>query len=95
MLIVGFMLQEFLSLAYNKVTEIDEDLEGLADSLRVLDLRWNRLHETLCSNDHLATLSNLTILDLSHNPLMSVPSSLEQLKQLQFLSLKNTKYVVC
>ncbi|XP_075239322.1 protein flightless-1 homolog [Convolutriloba macropyga] len=83
---------EYLSLAYNKISELDDNFADLsADSLKILDLRWNRLNNTLASNEHLAHLASLKVLDLSHNAIGLVPSFLEKLKQLTYLSLKATK----
>ncbi len=72
----------------SNISEIDVSLIHKNQSLKIIDLRNNKIE---CLPEELCTLANLSKLCLDENLLSGLPHSMSKLKNLQILSASNNR----
>lgn len=81
---------ETLSLARNNLVTLHGEISTMS-SLHYLNCRYNRIKNSGIPNNTFKSLSELTVVDLSHNQLKEIPPELESNKRLLVLNLSHNQ----
>jgi len=86
---MGMPLLKKLVLHDNRLAYFPSRLDGLSDTLKLLNLSGNLL-ESIPST--IGTLRNLRVLQLSHNRLQELPSGITLMRKLRRVELQNNRF---
>lgn len=81
------LIKENVSLAFNDIRNIPDDIKHVSENIIFFDLHDNKV---TCVSDKINTMTRAKYIDLSNNQISQIPS-IHNLHNLVYLSLKNNK----